>query len=97
MNPIKLWQDNKILFFLLLPIILLILFKDIIITLIASGAHKNIDAAAEKDDKLKSDAQKHNVEAEIHKERAKEIENKIKNNNERDIPLDWNKRDDWGN
>lgn len=95
MDPIKLWKEKKWLFFLLLPVILIVMFRDVLISLIAAGGHKKVDEADVKDRDLAKKANEANVKADVIKAEADALEKKIEDNKVEDIPEDWHNRDDW--
>ena len=99
MNVTKLWQERKWLFFLLLPVVLVVVFKDLLIKWNASRIGKTMDKAEEKSKKLEKsqeqlmvEAIKSEAQAQIIKERIEESEKRIKEKKASDIPLDWHKK-----
>lgn len=68
-----LWAKNKIFFILLLPVIILAIFKDILMEYLIGSARKMTREAREKDGKLKSDLDKINAKADEMKRQADEL------------------------
>ena len=89
---INLWQKNKVLFFIAIPVILLFVFKDVIIAVLASGAREMSEKARKEDAKLKAEADKLNNEANKLKDDAKRIGDNIGSRTNDDIPDDWHTR-----
>ena len=79
MNYKTLWKEHKVKFFLLLPVIILLLLKDIIFDMLISGGLKEVKETEEKDMILKDKADKANLEAEKHKATADRIKKEIDN------------------
>lgn len=74
----NLWEKNRLVFLLLLPLILLIVFKDVVISMLLSGARKEAQKAKEEDAKLEKEQDKINDEADKLKAQADALETKIK-------------------
>lgn len=91
----KLKKSNKIVFYALLiitlPIILLFLFKDIVLKLIASSAETLVKKAREKDRQLKDSQDMANDEANRHKKRADEL-NEAAKQAQKNEEEDWHKK-----
>lgn len=88
----ELWEKNKILFFLLIPVVLLILFKDIVLGFLIGSARRLVDKSKEKDAELDKQAALADAESERLKAEAKELDDKIKNRDEDDISANWHKK-----
>lgn len=88
----NLWNNNKILFFILLPLILIFVFRDLILSLLIGSARKVSEGAKKEDEKLKDQALQAEREADKLKTQSDSIEEKIKERTEDDIPEDWHKR-----
>ncbi len=88
----NLWNNNKILFFILIPLIILYVLKDVIFALLGASARKTTEKAKEEDSKLKDQANQANLEAEKLKSQADSLEEKIDNRTSDDVPEDWHKR-----
>lgn len=83
----NLWNNNKIVFFLLIPVILLIFFRNVIIDLLIKDSRKIGNEAEEKDRKLSQDETKANTQAnQIIADADKKSENKP------EVGEDWNKK-----
>jgi cell division protein FtsL len=87
----NLWQKNKIVFFLLIPIILLVVFKNVIFAFLARSVKNEVKDAVKKDDELKKEQESLVNESEKQKASADAIENQIKNNAE-SVSDDWHKK-----
>jgi len=81
----NLWKENKLVFFLLIPLILIIFFRDLIISLIVGNARKVANKAKAKDAELKAKADAANIEADKLKSQSDKAEDRIK----KDPGLDW--------
>ena len=82
----NLWINNKVLFFILIPLIAVFFLRNIIIDLLISGGHKALDEAKKKSDELKNDSSVANTKAnQIIEDANKASENKPK------VTEDWNK------
>lgn len=90
----NLWNNNKILFFLLIPIILIVVFRDLILALLFGSARKTVEQAKAEDAKLTTESNAANLEAEKLKAEADMLAKQIGARKESDIPLDWNKKKD---
>jgi len=88
----NLWANNKILFFLLIPLILVFVFHKVIFELLVGSAKGIAGDAKKEDDALKAVVNKANQEAAVAKAQADALDDQIKNRKESDIPLDWNKK-----
>ena len=87
----NLWQNNKILFFLLLPLILVVVFKDVIIEVLLGSARKMSNEAKDKDADLKAKQDEANAKANQLKAEADALGKKVEDGNATDES--WNK--DW--
>lgn len=67
---VNLYKNNKIVFFLLIPIVLLVVFRNVVIDLLVGSAHKVADEAKKKDDVLKADETKANDAADALRNQA---------------------------
>lgn len=81
----KLWEKSKLLFILAFPIVLLILFKDVLISLLISSGKKRASRTREKDAALKEHFS--NLEEKI-KKHQKTIKN-IEKEDDADWHLKW--------
>jgi len=82
-----LWEKNKILFFILIPLILIVKFRDILISLIVSGGKKALEDAQKKDGELAATEVNANNQANKLVEDAKKLaENKTP------VDEDWYKK-----
>jgi hypothetical protein len=83
------WESNKLVFFLLLPILLIILFKDLIMEILIGTARKQTEATKAKDEKLKDQFDTINDEANALKKESDNVGKQSEN-----IPddEDWNKK-----
>jgi len=86
----NLWEKNKIIFFILLPLVLLVFFKDFILELLIGSARKMANKAKEKDSSLKAEEDKLNNDAEKHKTEADRLNDEIENG--KDPDEDWHKK-----
>lgn len=87
----NLWNKNKIIFFLLIPVVLLVVFKDLVFSFLASQVRKDIKDTVNKDDELKSKQDDLVKESEKQKALADAKEEEIKNREASDISEDWHK------
>jgi hypothetical protein len=85
-----LWNNNKLLFFILIPIVILVFFNDIIMQLIASGARKEVNKTKSKDDQLKTELKELDEKANMHKKNADNIRDERDNV---EVDEDWYKND----
>lgn len=82
-----LWANNKILFFLLLPLVLLAIFRNVLISLLVSSGNKIVSDSTAKSDELKTEADKANTQAnQIIADADKKSEDKPT------VTEDWNKK-----
>jgi len=88
----NLWNNNKLLFFILLPLVLLFVFRDLVLSLLIGSARRVTGAAKAEDEKLKSESSQIEREADKTKVEADEISKRIENRKEDDISEDWNKK-----
>lgn len=59
----NLWSKNKILFFLIIPLIILAIFRDVLIQLLVSSSKKILTETKAKDEDLKGQANSLNSQA----------------------------------
>jgi hypothetical protein len=85
----NLWKNNKIFFFILLPLVIIWFFKDLILKLIVGVSNKELDSANKADTKLQQEQNKINDQANVHKANADKLEYKIKNISEDE---EWHKK-----
>lgn len=85
----NLWKNNKILFILLIPAIILYFLRDIIIDLLISSSRKISKEARKRDDKLRAEQDRLDDAADAKRKESDKKEEKIKN-----LPddEDWHKR-----
>jgi uncharacterized protein YlxW (UPF0749 family) len=89
---LALWNKNKIFFFLLLPILLLILFRNVVFDILVGISRKTMENARKEDAKLKEIADTAKEQSQDLEEKAKEIQDTINNRTTNDIPEDWYKK-----
>lgn len=90
---INLWNTNKWLFFLLLPLVIGAFILKIYLEYNQFQAEKELKNAENTDNKLKNEQEKLNKEAENHKNEADSAANRIKDRNENNVvDLDWHKK-----
>ena len=87
----NLWNNNKIVFFLLIPVVLLVLFKNVIFAFLANSVKGEVKDAIKKDDELKSTQDNLVKESEKQKPLADAKEEEIKNNDAETASADWHK------
>jgi zona occludens toxin (predicted ATPase) len=87
-----LWNSNKILFFLLIPIILIFVFRDLIMSILIGSARKVSENAKKEDEQLKSKADEAERQSELEKQKADLIADRIENRKEEDVSEDWHKK-----
>jgi len=85
----NLWNKNKILFFVLIPLIVIVLFKDLLIGLLGHSIRKEANKARKEDKDLKAKADAANKKADSLKAEADGAEDRIKN---KDSGLDWHEK-----
>jgi uncharacterized protein YlxW (UPF0749 family) len=85
----NLWKNNKIFFFILLPLVIIWFFKDLILKLIVGVSNKELDSTKKADAKLQQEQNKINDQANAHKANADKLENEIKNISEDE---EWHKK-----
>lgn len=73
----NLWKNNKILFFILIPLVVVWFFKDLILKLIVGVANKELQNAKEKDSSIKQEQDKANDAADAHKANSDKLEQDI--------------------
>jgi len=88
----NLWKNHKVWFFLLIPLVLIIFFKDLIFSLLVGSARKVVKETKEKDKPLQTEANKLNNEANKLKTEADSIGDNIENRDGSDVPLDWHRK-----
>jgi hypothetical protein len=96
LNPLKLWQENKWLFFLLLPLVLIVLFKDILIGFLSSSGQNIVEDTEQTDEELLAKQNKINQQAkdsetngEIHEAKADVYEDERENVTSPSVNGDW--------
>lgn len=97
MEPSKLWKKSKILFIVALPLIALILFKDILLALLVSGGTKEVKKTKKKDEELKDKVEvleKEAAKSEGKIERIKEEIKEIDSSKDENWHLEWNLDED---
>lgn len=88
----KLWENNKILFFLLLPITLVALFYKFYMDYNMMMAEKELKETQSKDDKLKAEQDELNNKANEHLNKANESAQKVKDRENEEVDLEWHKK-----
>lgn len=91
MDVLKLWNEKRWVFWLLLPVVILYFCKDLIFKAMASGARKDIRESQKKDEKLQEESRKSEIESAKHEATADAIEERIENREENGISEDWHK------
>lgn len=66
----NLWTKNKILFFILIPVILIFVFKNLIMEYLVGSLRKRVEEAKKQDAKLEKDFDKINDQADKLREEA---------------------------
>lgn len=87
----NLWKNNKVFFFLLLPLILVLVFKDVLLAVLVGGARKTAEEAKTKDADLKKEQDSANSEAERLRDEANDLEGDIHAGK---IDENWNRNRD---
>lgn len=85
----NLWKNNKFLFFILIPLVIIWFFKDILLKLIVGVANKELDSTKEKNSNLKQEQDKMNDTANLHRANADKLEQDINNISENE---EWHKK-----
>ncbi len=85
----NLWGKNKFLFFILIPVIILVFFKEVIIEMLIGSAKKMVTETKQKDADLRVELEGLKNKANNEKKEADKIDDKI--NNVDDDP-DWHKK-----
>ena len=84
----NLFEKNKIVFFLLLPLVLLIIFKDALFSLLVASSRKIFNDAKQKDEKLQKEEVELTAQADKLKAESDQIEKSIGKGS---VDEDWNK------
>lgn len=84
----KLWENNKIAFFLLIPIVLLVFFRNVIIDILLKDSRRIANETENKDKELLEDITKANAQA----NQIRDDANKLSENKE-PIGEDWHKNE----
>jgi hypothetical protein len=87
----NLYKKNKIIFFLLIPLVILVIFKNLIFSFLARSVKGEVKNAIKKDDELKSTQDNLVKESEKHKALADAKKEEIKNNDAASVSEDWHK------
>lgn len=87
----NLWKKNKILFAIALPLIVLVVFKDLIMEYLIGSARKMSNEAKDKDQELKEKQDKLNAEADKTKADADRLQNEIEDTRKEAGDEDWHK------
>ena len=85
----SLWEKNKFLFVLLLPVVLLLFFKDALLALLINSIRRTSNGSKIADEKLKSDSNQLDSDADRTKAEADSLEKKIKDRTTDDVSEDW--------
>jgi ABC-type multidrug transport system fused ATPase/permease subunit len=92
----NLWNTNKILFWILSPIILLLflgfIFRDVVMAFLVGSARKTSQEARNESEKLESQMHKTEVEAAKSQAEVDAAARRIEERKEADISEDWNKK-----
>lgn len=92
----SLWANNRVLFFILLPLIIVVVlvftFRDLVLALLIGSARKVSDEAKKQDDQLKTQADTAKSQSDVAKAQADQIDKTIQDRKEGDISEDWNKK-----
>jgi hypothetical protein len=87
-----LWENNKFLFWILLPCIIIAFVVKLFLDGNFEGAIDTVNDTQDKDNKLAKDQNEANAKANAHKENADKIEEKINDNNNSNGDANWHKR-----
>jgi len=82
-------SNSKVLFYLLIPLVLIFVFRDLLLSVLIGSARKMADEAKKKDAELKAEEDKLNSEADRLKSEADRIEDEIKKGNDDE---DWHRK-----
>lgn len=86
---LNLWNKSKVLFFILLPLIIIVFIIKIFLSNNYDDAIEDVNNAQDKDNQLAQDQASANASANVHKENADKIENKIEDNKESEGDSNW--------
>lgn len=86
------WANNKLLFFLALPLIVVFFLRDLIFAALAGSARATTDAARADDAKLSQESSAAEIEAAKAQAQADAAAKRVADRSDSDIPEDWNKK-----
>lgn len=75
----NLWKNNKLLFIIAIPLILIVVLRDVIMNLLIGSARKIANKAKVEDSKLKAEEDRLNAEADKKREEADKLGEKADN------------------
>lgn len=90
---IQLWNKNKLMFFIWIPVILIFVFKDVIMALVVKKAVDTVNHAEKTDEKLRQEQQELKAKADAAKAKADEIKAHRETRTEEDVDNDWYKKE----
>ena len=85
----NLWEKNKILFWILLPLVIAAFVAKLFLDSNVDGAIEDVNNAQKKDGELGNEQAAANSAADVHKENADKIEDKINTNNSSSGDENW--------
>lgn len=92
----SLWNNNRILFFILLPLVIILflgfVFRDLVLALLIGSARKTSEEAKKNDEELKAKQNAANNQANELKAKSDQIEEKINERKEEEVSEDWHKK-----
>lgn len=83
-----LWNKNKILFILLIPVVIAWFFREALINILIDSSKKNLEEAKQKDEKLSKEQEDANQKADKIREDANDL-----SNNKPTVDEGWHKND----
>ena len=88
----NLWANNKLLFFIALPLIILFVFRDLILSLLVGSARKVSAEAKKEEEKLQTEINQADKDAAVARTEADAAGKRVEDRKEDDISEDWNKK-----
>jgi hypothetical protein len=85
----NLWNKNRVLFFILIPLVILWVLKDILLKSIVFLGNREFKKAVEKDKEIKSEQDRLNNQANDHKANSDRLEKEIEKISEDE---EWHKK-----
>lgn len=86
------WANNKLLFFIALPLIVIFVFRDLIFAMLAGSARKTVEQAKKTDTALQTTANQAELDAAVAKANADAAGKRADDRKEDDVSEDWNKK-----